>query len=126
MKPSALFIAAFFLGALADSARAQGMIEWAKKYPKTERVNKQILVKGKVALDKGWKIVGNSVLVKAWEDGSFVKEFKVEINKDGKTWGEAKLALAPGVEYNVTVEVRVTDGKSWEILCTEFKRAQTK
>src|ERR1700730_17564512 len=114
MKHVEVLTLVLVLGLVAVPVRAQGMIQWAKKYPRTESVNKQILVKGSITLDKGWKIVGNSVLVRAWEDGSVVQSFKVDLDRDGKSWGEAKLALPPGVEYNVTVQVRVTDGESWE------------
>src|SRR5260370_38767229 len=112
MKPFAFSSAVFFLCVVANPVRAQGTIEFSGKYPKTNPVNNQVLIKGKITLDNGWKIVGNSVRAEAWEDWSLVKNFVVKLNKDGKSWSETKLVLAPGVDYNILGAVRVTDGDS--------------
>jgi hypothetical protein len=129
MKLVALSVAVLLLACIASPVHAQGTVQFAKKYPKTDPKTNQIVIKGEIRLDKGWKVVGNSVLAHAWEEGFQVKKFMVPLNNDGKSWGETKLVLPPGVTYSVLVSVRVTDGKSWEtlaVIVNDVKPGKTK
>jgi hypothetical protein len=89
---------------LPVAAPDDGLVIWAKDYPKAGPKAGQIVIQGSAKAQTGYALV--SATADVWpRDGGELKTEKIALNKDG-TFGATTISgLDPGRRYNVVVSV---------------------
>jgi hypothetical protein len=95
------FLVAVFVCAFASRANAQGTVTWACGYPQAGPMG-TIVVKGTATPDCGWNLGGATVTY--WPEGGGVAQ-TVTITVDTNGNWSGTFTVAPGITYNVVVEV---------------------